>query len=124
MKYNCTIISKSQEDEYEITVLIEDTYITGFDRFGTLKEIGDTTVVEITLFDDLKIVECDVKKVEIERKNKTFAYALFGILDIDEKVLRSAINFEIDKEILYDYGYLHGKYVRVDVRRIEFDFAE
>lgn len=36
--------------------------------------------------------------------------------------MKSVINFEIDKEELYNYGYLDGKQVQVDVLRIDLDF--
>jgi len=43
-------------------------------------------------------------------------------LDIARGILKSVINFEIDEEELYNYGYLDGKQVKVDVLRIDLDF--
>ncbi len=37
-------------------------------------------------------------------------------------VLRSVIDFDIDKEELFDYGYLDGLQVKINVLRIDFDF--
>lgn len=67
-------------------------------------------------------MQCDEKKLSIERKAQTFEYSLFGTLDITKGILKSVINFEIDKEELYNYGYLDGKQVKVDVLRIDFVF--
>ena len=119
MKYNCEIINIVED---EVTVRIEDACITGFVNCGITKKIGQEAIVEILLYDDLEITQCDEKKLSIERKNQTFEYSLFGILDISRGILKSVINFKIDEEELYNYGYLDGKQVRVDVLRIDLDF--
>lgn len=119
MKYKCEIINIVDD---EVTVRIGDVYITGFVNCGIIKEIGQKATVEILLYDDLEITECDEKKISIERKNQSFAYSLFGTLDIAKGILKSVINFEIDKEELFNYGYLDGKQVQVDVLRIDLDF--
>ncbi len=61
-------------------------------------------------------------KFGIEGRDKTFKYSLFGTLDIAGGVLRSVIDFDIDKEELFDYGYLDGLQVKINVLRIDFDF--
>ena len=119
MKYNCKIINIVED---EVTIRIGDAYITGFVNCGITKEIGQEAIVELLLYDDLEIIQCDKKKINIERRNHTFAYSLFGILDIASGILKSVINFEIAKEELYNYGYLDGKQVQVDVLRIDLDF--
>ena len=119
MKYKCEIINIVDD---EVTVRIGYIYITGFVNCGIIKEIGQKATVEILLYDDLEITECDEKKISIERKNQSFAYSLFGTLDIAKGILKSVINFEIDKEELFNYGYLDGKQVQVDVLRIDLDF--
>ena len=119
MKYNCEIINT---DEDEVTIRIGDVCITGFVNCGVEKKIGQEAIVEILLYDDLEIMQCDEKKLSIERKAQTFEYSLFGTLDITKGILKSVINFEIDKEELYNYGYLDGKQVKVDVLRIDFVF--
>ena len=119
MKYKCEIINIVED---EVTVRIGDAYITGFVNCGIIKETGQEAIVEILLYDDLEITQCDEKKVSIERKNQTLAYSLFGTLDVDKGILKSIINFEIDEEELYNCGYLDGKHVQVDVLRIDLDF--
>lgn len=119
MKYNCEIINI---DEDEVTIRIRDVCITGFVNCGVEKKIGQEAIVEILLYDDLEIMQCDEKKLSIERKSQTFEYSLFGTLDITKRILKSAINFEIDEEELYNYGYLDGKQVKMDVLRIDFVF--
>lgn len=86
------------------------------------KEIGEETIVDISLFDALKITPCS-EKFGIERRGKTFQYTLFGMLDITNAVLKSIIDFQLDKEELFDYGYLDGLQVKIDVLRIDFEFG-
>lgn len=118
MKYNCKIISVEEE---EVTVQIDKISITGFVNCGVDKNVGQETSVEISLYDDLNITPCD-DKVGLERKHKSFEYSLWGILDIQNGVLKSVIDFEIDENEIFDYGYLDGKYVKIDVLRLDFEF--
>lgn len=119
MKYNCTILDINDE---EITIKIGNAHITGFSNSGVSKEIGEETMVDILLYDDLEISRSNKCENCIERKGNSFAYSLYGILDIDHSVLKSEIDFEIDVEELFDYGYLDGKKVKIDTIRIDFDF--
>ena len=120
MKYNCVITNVNEE---EVTVKIGDIEITGFVNFGTLKRIGKKAVVDIGLYDDLKICESDKNENIIVRKGNTFEYSLYGILDLGNSTLKSEIDFEIDVEELFDYGYLDGKRVKIDTVRIDFEFV-
>lgn len=121
MTYNCKIIDI---DDEEVTLKIGDICITGFVNCGVKKEIGEEATVDISLFDDLKITQCNENKFGIERKGETFEYVLFGTLDIANAVLKSVIDFEIDEEELFDYGYLDGMQVKIDVSRIDFDLKK
>lgn len=120
MKYNCIIVNINDE---EITIQIGGLHITGFSNSGVSKEIGDETMVDILLYDDLEISESNQKVNCMERKGNSFAYSLYGILDIDNCMLKSEIDIEIDSEELFDYGYLDGKEVRIDTIRIDFEFV-
>ena len=119
MTYNCKI---GNIDEEEVTIRIGDICITGFVNCGISKEIGEEALVDISLYDDLKITQCREEKFCIERKDKSFNYILFGILDVEKAMLKSVINFKIDAEKLFDYGYLDGKQVKIEVLRLDFDF--
>lgn len=119
MKYNCTIIDI---DDEEITIEIGTVSITGFCNNGILKQKGDTAEVEISLYDDLEICQCDGHDKDIVRKGNSFSYSLYGILDIDKSILKSEIEIEIDFEELFDYGYLDGQRVKIDTMRIDLDF--
>lgn len=76
----------------------------------------------MTLYDDIEICTSDISEAKIERKDNTFLYLIYGILDIDRCMLLSLINFNIDKNELFDYGLLDGKMVRSDVMRIHIQF--
>lgn len=120
MKYNCEILSIVDDDE--VTVKIGDVQLTGFVNSGVTESIGEETLVDISLYDDLEIFESDSNTVSIMRKGKSFAYSLYGRLNVNKAMLESVINFEIDEDDLFDYGYLDGKKVKIDVKRIDFCF--
>lgn len=121
MKYNCVIANVKDE---EVTVKIGDVYITGFANFGVSKEIGDTAMVDISLYDDLEICESDKNENCMVRKGNSYAYSLYGILDINNFMLKSVIDFKINSEELFDCGYLDGKRVKIDVIRIDLEFFD
>ncbi len=79
-------------------------------------------MVDILLYGDLEIYESDKTENCIVRQENTFAYSLYGVLDIDNSILKSEIDFEIDAEELFDYGYLDGKKVKINTIRIDLDF--
>ena len=119
MTYDCRIINV---DEDEVTVQIGDTTITGFANCGVDAEIGEEVKVEILLYDDIEIELSEDNKMCFERLGKSFKYSIWGVLDIENAVLKSLIDFEIDQEELYNYGHLDGKYVRMDLLRLDLIF--
>lgn len=74
------------------------------------------------LYDGLKMYKSNINRTAIIRNGDSFSYSLYGILDVNNCILKSDIDFSIDKEELYDYGYLDGERVRIDVIRIDVDF--
>lgn len=119
MKYSCTIIDVVGD---VVTIKVGQVYIVGFVNSGVSKNIGDEVKGDILLYDDLKIYKSNINETAIIRNGDSLSYSLYGILDIDNCILKSDIDFSIDKEELYDYGYLDGEWVRIDVIRIDVDF--
>ena len=119
MKYNCVI--KEIEDDEEVTIKIGNTIITGFVNMGLSIPIDKETEVEIEFYDDIEIEETQIREKSILSKG-TYSYSIYGILDIDNGILRSTLDFSIDRDYLYEYGFLDGKYVEVKVNRLDFYF--
>ena len=119
MKYNCVI--KEIEDDEEVTIKIGDTIITGFVNMGLSIPIDKETEVEIEFFDDIEIEETQIREKSILSKG-TYSYSIYGILDVDNGIISSTLDFSIDREYLYGYGFLDGKYVEVKVNRLDFYF--
>lgn len=120
MQYDC-IIKRIIDDE-EVTVKIGNVEITGFVNCGCDKSIGDNCKVDMLLYDDLVICELFDEQVFAIRKGEAYSYEIRGILDVENSLLKSAIDFEVDKEELINYGYLNGKFVSMNVVRIDLDF--
>ena len=111
MKYNCVI--KDIEDDEEVTIKIGNVIITGFVNMGISIPIDTETEVEIE--------ETHIHEKTILSKG-TYSYSIFGVLDIDNSIISSTLDFSIDRECLYEYGFLDGKYVEVKVSRLDFYF--
>ena len=118
MKYNCTIVEI--EDDV-VTVSIDDIELTGFFNAGITNETFDEINIKIELYGDLKIEVETRHEKELVKCGDSLAYSISGILDIDNSVLHSLLDFKIDPNILYNHGYLDGKFVRVEVQRLDFE---
>lgn len=121
MQYECII--KNIVDDDEVTVQIGDIQIIGFVNSGCNNKIGDVCSIDISLYDDLEINELVDEEYSAIRKDNSYSYELKGILDIDNHRLKSVIDFDIDEEILMDYWYLDGRYVSINVLRIDLEFV-
>jgi len=119
MKYNCVI--KEIEDDEEVTIQIGGVTITGFVNMGISIPIDEEVEVEIELYDDIEIEEVNIYEKSILSKG-TYSYSIFGILDVDNGIISSILDFTIDRECLYEYGFLDGKYVEVKVGRLDLCF--
>lgn len=119
MKFDCLI--KEIQDDDEVTIQIGDVIITGFVNMGIDSPIDKKAQVDIEFYDDIELEESNVKEKCIISTG-TFAYSIFGVLDVDNGIIKSALDFEIDSEYLFDYGFLDGKYVELKVIRLDFSF--
>lgn len=119
MKYTCTIIDVSDD---EITVLINNTDITGFSNKGILADVGTEIEVEISFFDDLKISKSNQRKPHIWKRGDSLSYSIIGILNVEKARIESLIDFDLDCDDLYDCAFLDGKMVEIEVARIDLEF--
>lgn len=123
MKYSCTI--KNIEEEYDVTIQINNLVLVGLDYFGiSEKEIGKKKWVEIELFDEIKIVPAQKNIKNIKRVGDSFSYVITGILDINKSSIHSLIDFDLSPNILFDYGYLDQKYIDLKILRMDFSFTD
>lgn len=121
MKYKCKIIEIKDEDEY--TILINNTKITGFCYCSALYDVGIETEVTIELYGDLLFSKSSAEKPYIKRLS-ILSYLIVGIFNVDEMKIESVIDFSLAPEDLFDYGFLDGKMVQVEVLRFDFKFIE
>ena len=77
---------------------------------------------ELVILDDLTISKSDSEEKCIEQIEDSFAYSIRGILNVDSGTIDAGILFEVDRELLFDYGYLHNQYVQMRVDRLSVDF--
>ncbi len=121
MIYN-GVIENIDEDGEEVTIKTNDIMIIGFVNCGVQKEIGDTCNFEIELFDDLEIKEIAESKKEVHRIGNSYSYYIRGILDVDALKIHSILDIDLEKEDIYDYAYLDGKYIEIKVKRLDINF--
>ena len=119
MKYKCVI---NQIDDEEITIDINGNEIVCFCNSGCNYNIGDSATCELTLYDDLTIEETN-KSEGIQRLNSSYSYKIVGVLDVDNQMIKSCIDFALDDEDIWDVAYLDSKMVEVEVTRIDIMFC-
>ena len=121
MKYKCLI---QAIDDETITIQVENTTIIGFTNLPLdFQLLGEFVEVEIELIGDLKIKKDNVQTKTIN-SNTPYSYSctICGILDVENKVVKSEIDFTLDENILYEYGYLDKQYIEIIVPRVDFHF--
>ena len=122
MKYKCKIVEIKENDE--ITILIDNLKITGFSNRGISFDVGIEVTVDIELYDELIFAESSAKESYIKRSGNSLSYFIVGFLNVEEMKIDSIIDFSLEPEDLYDYGYLDGKMIEVDILRFNFEFEK
>lgn len=126
IQYMAKVINISTIIEEEVTIEINGIQIIAFINECPFELIvGEVyqIVLDVTILDEFIIKQVNLEEYKIHQENNSFAYTLQGKLDFDEGTLEvGGINFEIDKEFLMDYGYLHEQYVQIKVDRLTVEF--
>lgn len=120
MNYEC-VIQDVVDDE--VTIKIRDTIIVCYANCGCEKNVGDICNVTIDIYDDIQICESNNERFEIIRQGNSLSYYICGVLDVENHMIRSLIDFDIDDNMLMYIGYLDNKYVRVNVVRLDIEFT-
>ena len=107
-------------DELYIRVKINDCYLWCFSNIGYDGYIGDEVSCGLELFGDLSFSEVTGKK-DISLIDG-ISYSISGLLNINNGVLESLINFDIDEFFLSEFSYLDGRMVCCNVDRINIEF--
>lgn len=111
--------------EEEVTLEIDGMYFVGFANVCPFEiSVGKQYLVdvELTILDEFIIEQLYTEQKEIEQIDDGFAYFIKGILDVDKGTIDVGIIFEVDREFLSDYGYLHNQFVQIKVDRISVEF--
>lgn len=124
MIYDAKIKQFNDIVEEEILVEIDGIDIFCFSIFHTPEmKIGESypAEIELTVFDELEMIEIDQPVKELSKIGETFSYTIRGLLK--NGILDAGIKFELDSEDLIDYQNLDGKYVEISgIDRINIDF--
>ena len=121
MKYHCIIIKVEEE---EITVRINNVELVCFCGQSTTYSPGDKAEIELYLYDNPKIdIDTLNEENSIIRLGMTYSYQITGILDAENKRIRSVIDFPIDDSIAWDFFYLNGTRIKLLVHRIDLSFC-
>jgi hypothetical protein len=125
MQYTAKLIELSPLIEEEALLEINGQRIVAFINNCPFEiNKGEEYLIEIELatLDDFVISMTDSDEKGIEQIEDSFSHFIRGILNIDSGTIDAGILFEIDKEFLFDYGYLHNQYVQLRVDRLSVDF--
>ena len=118
MEFQCTVLEI--EDEDVMTIDIKGVPLTGFVNSGISLSPGDECRIEVEFFDISSMKESAMMERSIHRKGKSLHQIILGVMDARKCIIHSLLDFEIEKEFFFDNPQLNGKYVEVDVDRIDF----
>lgn len=126
MKYKVIVEGYNSLIEEEIDISINSIRLKCFMPYEMifLVEEGESYYAEIEsiIFDKLIINEIYEPIKQIQSDVNSFAHKVYGYLDIDKGLVKSSIDVYIDRVYLYDYGYLDGKFVELDIDRFNIEF--
>lgn len=125
MQYTSRLIELSQLIEEEAVLEINGQRIVAYINNCPFDiEIGEQYLIEIELaiLDDFVISKTDSNEKGIKQIEDSFSHFIRGFLNIDSGTIDAGIIFEVDREFLFDYGYLNNQYVQIQVDRLSVDF--
>ena len=112
MIYECLVKENLEED---VLIEINNVTLLCFSNVGFYGDKGSKVDANIELFDDITISKSVLNEPKITHK-EGYQYQITGVLNIAKGGVDSLIFFDIDD--LYDYSYLDGKLVDIDVIRL------
>ncbi len=123
-KYKVQIKSLNKDIEEEVVLELNGVELTCHASYCPYK-LGVNEFYEVefegVVFDDYLVEESRTQKTELRQHGDSYQYSAYGKLV--RNVLHSVIEIE-DDELLSDYGYLDGKYVRMNIDRLDVSFCD
>jgi len=114
-------IDKDIEEEVLLSVSnVEITTFVGYSNFKISEGVEYEVELSLMMFDDIVIKESNSSQKLITRLGDSFRYRIVGIL-LEDGILDSNIPFE--NEVFLEYPYLIGKYIELEVDRIDASFT-
>ncbi|RON37172.1 hypothetical protein [Pseudomonas brassicacearum] len=122
-RYEAVVLAVGPVVEDEVLLLVNGLEIKCFASYCPSKiEVGETYEVEFELVlsdNDVVAVAAEPLTTLVEMNGDGFSCELYGFLD--GSVFRSFVDFS-DQEIHYDHPHLNGRFVKIQVDRIDVSF--
>jgi hypothetical protein len=122
-RYEAVVLAVGPVVEDEVLLLVKGLEIKCFASYCPSKiEVGEIYEVEFELVlsdNDVVAVAAEPLTTLIEMNGDGFPCELYGLLD--GSVFRSFVDFS-DQEIHYDHPHLNGRFVKIQVDRIDVSF--
>lgn len=113
-------IDKDVEEEVLLSISnVEITTFLGYSNFKISEEMEYEVELSLMMFDDILIKESNSSQKQITRLGDSFKHRIIGVL-LEDGILDSCISFKDD--IFLEYPYLIGKYIELEVDRIDVSF--
>ena len=122
MKQTAILTGVSELLEEEVMLRFGDIELKGFANIVPYQfKMGNQydVLVGITILDEFKITESDVKIKELKPLNSSFKYLIRGILK-EGGILDAGVIFQ--DEMFEKYMYLIDKFVEIEIDRISIEF--
>jgi hypothetical protein len=123
--YQAKVVGLDPQIEEAVLVEINGSRVLAFANIMPFEVyIGNEYKVhlELKILDEISINKVNYEEKNIKQIDNSFTHSICGILDIDKAIIDAGIELEIDKEFLFEYGYLHEQYVQLLVDRVAIEF--
>lgn len=111
-----------KEVEEEMLLRVSETELTvflGYSNFKIQENVEYEVELNLMIFDNIELKESISCQKQIIRLDESFRHRIIGILD-EDGTIDAGIQFKDD--IFFEFPYLIGKFVELEVDRIDVSF--
>ena len=126
MQYEAIVLAISNKYEDQYTVSINGCNIKCFcypkEVCGMIQD--EKWLVDLDVLEIVSIEEYFSGEKKIITSECCFETTLIGIYNAERHSIDIGFEFFLESDLLYDYGYLHNKFVKIIIDRIDIEFIK
>jgi len=126
VRYHAEVVAIDPHVEESVTIATNGITLEVFESYSPKQiHVGHTYPIVFTFHEWGMMEEAAEPRQGFEKEGSGWAYYIYGKFHLENHQLDAgALIMDLEYGAFADYGYLHGKYVRLYVTRLECEFVE